>query len=128
MQFRELSQFLRGNPTGYTSELPADVEVLHVIEESRAVQGVAVILGSKEWAPAPMGSLIPEIFLSMEMYVEPDHVHRINALKATEWTDNHIEKFKEELDSKLRGPRQEPPEVKPEVGPFPFDEKGDLKS
>jgi len=70
MSFQDLAQYLRGNAGPYTSELPADVDVLHVIEESRAVQGVAVILGSKEWAPAPMGSLIPALFFTTETFKE----------------------------------------------------------
>ena len=112
MSFQDLAQYLRGNAGPYTSELPADVEVLHVIEESRAVQGVAVILGSKEWAPAPMGSVVPTLFFCTEMYAEQGKPHRITALKITEWSEGDIEKFKQEWDEKFRGPRANPPEVK----------------
>ena len=102
MSFMDLARYLRGNAGPYTSDLPADVEVLHVIEESRAVQGVAVILGSKEWAPAVMGDVIPTLFFTAEMFKEAgDTPPRITKLIV--WPE------------------------KPEVGPPPFDEKGGLK-
>lgn len=82
LQFRELGQFLRGNPAPYTSVLPSDVEVIHVIEDSGAVQGCSIILSSGEWEPMAHGETIPTIEISMEMYQGPGMRPWITAIKA----------------------------------------------
>ena len=70
LHFNQLAELLRGNTGAYSSALPDDIEVLHVIEESRQPQAVTVVLSSSKWGPHPEGSEIPTIWITFQIHRE----------------------------------------------------------
>ncbi len=63
--FHVLAALLHGRGRRHVSDLPDDVEVVHVAEAYRHQETVGIVLRSAAWEGPEEGGLIPEITLTI---------------------------------------------------------------